>query len=389
MRKILMASAAALSSLGALAAPAGADKPQPETIVLTSGATATTGFRAEGVVARGRYAWAGSLATGTIVRADLRTGEVATIVESAGMPAVGLDLDDHGRLWVSGGPSGTGRVYDAETGEEIASYQLADADTSFINDVITTGDAAYFTDSRAATIHRVPIGEDGTPGEAQALALTGDYELAEGFNNNGIVGVDSEPLTRLIVAQSTDPDGEGSALYAVDPDPAAGTATTTRIALHRGEGDTAEGDGDIANADGLVLRGRTLFVVENRLDRIAQIRLAADLREGVIERRLTDDDLATPTTATLAKGALYAVNAHFADLTPGVDPASIDFEIVRIDLGRDDRGDDKMDRPGQGPDDGMGDDTVADDSGNDDTGSDDKGPDDTASDRSVADGSGS
>ena len=114
-----------------------------------------------------------------------------------------------------------------------------------------------------------------------------------GFNANGIVATSSGTL---VLAQSTDPlDGTGSALYAVTVDAQSRTAVAERIAL----------DGDVSNADGLVLRGRTLFVVENQLDRVAQIRLSADLTRGAVVRRLTDDDAATPTTATRL-GALDA-----------------------------------------------------------------------------------
>ena len=58
-------------------------------------------------------------------------------------------------LFVAGGPSGTGRVYDATSGAEVAFYQFRPASpfppppppTTFIIDVIVTRDAAYFTDS--------------------------------------------------------------------------------------------------------------------------------------------------------------------------------------------------------------------------------------------------
>lgn len=310
--------------LTAATVPALARPTLPDTVTLTSGPTADTGFQAEGVVARGRYAWAGSLATGTIVRADLITGDVTTLVGTADGPAVGLALDRRGRLWVAGGPTGDVRVYDATTGDEIAVRRLAAG--SFINDVTVTRDAAYLTDSFGDALYRVPISRRGQIGEPEALELTGDFELAQGFNSNGIVSVGSGRRTRLIIAQSTDPaDGLGSALYVVRP--RRSTAVADRIAV----------DGDVTNADGLVLRGRTLYVVENRQDRIAEIRLSHGLRRGTVVRRLTDDDLATPTTATLALGALYAVNAQFAainDPDDPADPATLDYDIVRVGLRR-------------------------------------------------------
>jgi hydroxyethylthiazole kinase-like sugar kinase family protein len=94
--------------------------------------------------------------------------------------------------------------------------------------------------------------------------------------------------------------------------------------------DRIELDGDVTNADGLVLRGRTLYVVENQQDRVRVVTLSGDLTSGVVGETLTSPDAATPTTATLALGALYAVNARFADLGGGADPTEIDFEIIRI-----------------------------------------------------------
>jgi hypothetical protein len=314
LRQLIAASIlTSAAAVGMATGPLDAAPPFPDAIVLESPATAATGFRAEGIVARGHTAYAGSLATGTIVEVDLRTGEVSTLVESAGGPAVGLALDDD-LLYVAGGPSGELRIYDVDDGSLIDVVALAPAGAGFINDVIVTEDGAYATDSFSATLYRIPLG-GGAP---EALTLTGDFQLAPGFNSNGIEDAGDG---RLILAQSTDPvDGIGSALYTVVPD--GPTAVADRIEL----------DGDVTNADGLVLRGRTLYVVENQQDRVRVVTLSGDLTSGVAGETLTSPEAATPTTATLALGALYAVNARFADLGGGADPTEIDFEVIRIEL---------------------------------------------------------
>jgi hypothetical protein len=306
-----------LIAVGAVGATVAAAPPFPESITLTSDATADLGFQAEGIVARGATAYAGSLATGTIVEIDLRTGEVQTLIESADGPAVGLELVDD-VLYVAGGPSGQVRAYDANTGEELAVVSIDGA--GFINDLAVTSDAVYATDSFSDVLYRLPLDDEGVPGEAEALTLTGDFQLAGGFNANGIVTVDDD---RLVIAQSTDPvdddgdgQGDGSALYLVTID--GDTAVTHRIEL----------DGDVSNADGLLLRGRTLYVVENQQNSVAVVRLAGDLTSGEVVERLTDDDTAVPTTATFALGGLYAVNANFG----AVDPTQVDYEVIRIDL---------------------------------------------------------
>ena len=81
--------------------PAGCARPPPEGITVGPGAVA----------------YLGSLADGDIVAANLRTGELTPVCEGAGpdSPSVGLKIDNQGRLFVAGGPSGTGRVIDVDT----------------------------------------------------------------------------------------------------------------------------------------------------------------------------------------------------------------------------------------------------------------------------------
>ena len=70
---------------------------------------------------------AGSLADGTIVSGDLRTGEVEELVPGGeGRLAVGMDYDARsGFLFVAGGTNGVGRVYDTSSGALVAEYGLA------------------------------------------------------------------------------------------------------------------------------------------------------------------------------------------------------------------------------------------------------------------------
>ena len=157
---------------------------------------------------------------------------MSVLVEPDGDPAVGLAVA--GRyLLVAGGPSGELRVYERRTGEEVA---VVDLGGGFVNDVTVSRGVAYATDSTSTTLFAVPLrGRDAfTPRE---ITLGGDFVLADGFNANGVVARGGT----LVVAQTTDPDGQGSALYAVDAD----TGVADRIALS---------GGDVENADGLVLR---------------------------------------------------------------------------------------------------------------------------------------
>ena len=102
-------------------------------------------------------------------------------------------------------------------------------------------------------------------------------------------------------------------LYAVNP--ANGVARTIDL-----------GGGDVANGDGILLDGSTLYVVQNRLNRVAVVRLNATMTSGRIVRRLTDPDLDVPTTIARRGDRLYAVNARFGS-PAGPDTA---YQVVQL-----------------------------------------------------------
>jgi sugar lactone lactonase YvrE len=286
-------------------APASATASWPETIPLP------TGFQPEGIdIGNGHTFFVGSIPTGAVYRGDLRTGAGGILVPAQpGRAAIGVDFADK-RLFVAGGPTGRAWVYDARTGATLASYQLATGTPTFVNDVIVTRDAAWFTESQGAVLYRVPIAPDGTLGsqaDVETVPLTGDFTLAPGFNVNGI---DATPRgDTLVIVQSN-----LGRLYTVD----AATGAADLIELV---------GGDVMLGDGILLDGKTLYVVQNRLNRVAVVRLRQDLSSGTITGHLTDPDLDVPTTIAEFGQALYAVNARF-----GVpDPATQPFSVVRLE----------------------------------------------------------
>jgi sugar lactone lactonase YvrE len=287
------------------AAPAPATTSWPETIPLP------TGFQPEGIdIGNGHAFYVGSIPTGAVYRGDLRTGTGAVLVPAqAGRAAIGLDLSDK-RLFVAGGATGRAWVYDARSGAALASYQLAAGTPTFVNDVVVTRDAAWFTESQGAVLYRVPIGPDGTLGsqaDVETVPLTGDFELAPGFNVNGI---DATPRgDTLVIVQSN-----LGRLYTVDA--ATGEADLIELA-----------GGDVMFGDGILLDGKTLYAVQNQLNRVAVVKLLRDLGTGTITGHLTDPDLDVPTTIAEFGKALYVVNARF-----GVpDPAAQAYSVVRLE----------------------------------------------------------
>jgi streptogramin lyase len=136
------------------------------------------GFLPEGIAIGGRpYAFFGSRADGDIFRVNLVTGEGTVISQGPGTPSVGMKVDHRSRLFVAGGTAGDGRVVDTDTGEILESYQFT-TEASFVNDVVLTPDAAWFTDSLRPVLYKVPLGRAGglpDPSDVVELPLGGDY----------------------------------------------------------------------------------------------------------------------------------------------------------------------------------------------------------------------
>lgn len=269
------------------------------------------GFQPEGIVAgRGTEFFVGSLADGSVYRGDLRTGEGEVLTNpDEDRVAVGLAYDRRSdRLFVAGNGTGKGFVYDAKAGEDAAVYQLTDPD-SFVNDVVATRTAAYFTDSFRPFIYRVPLGPGGRlpeEDEIEEIELGGDFEFVAGFNTNGI-DVPSEGEYLIVVNSTT------GLLYRVDPE----TGDASEIDL---------GEDNVTNGDGILLDGKTLYVVRNQNDQIAVVELDPGATEGELVSTIEDDDFDVPTTVAEFGNALYAVNARF-----GVDdPGNAEYSVVRV-----------------------------------------------------------
>jgi sugar lactone lactonase YvrE len=257
------------------------------------------GFMPEGIESSGEWLYAGSLADGSIYRANARTGEGATLVQgSTGMVAVGLHIDRLGRLWVAGGPTGQIRVYDAGDGDLLETYQFSG--TGFLNDLDITRNAVYATDSMHAQLAVVPLERGGglpDPSAARLLSLGGDFVQQPGFNANGIVA--RGPW--LVMVQS----GTGF-LFKVHPI----TGVAQRI-------DT--GGYLVTNGDGLELRGaNTLYAVRNQDNLVAVLQLRNGLTQARLVGEITEPEpntLSVPTTATVTLRALWVVNARFGITT--------------------------------------------------------------------------
>jgi sugar lactone lactonase YvrE len=279
----------------------------PDTIPLPNG------WQPEGIASTGGTdLFVGSIPTGAVWAGDAKTGRGDVLVTPReGRSAIGIKVDNRDRIFVAGGATGEAYVYDAEDGSDLARYQLVPPGAeTFVNDVVLTPHAAYFTDSRLQQLYVLPLGRGGRlpqQDQVRTLPLTGDIVFVEGNNANGIAA--AQGGKSLIVVQ-----GNVGKLFKVDPR----TGVTQEIDL---------GGTSVLNGDGLLLRGRTLYVVQNRLNRIAVFKLSRNLTSASQKETLTNPAFDVPTTITFAAGRLYAVNARFGT-EPGPD---VPYDVVKVD----------------------------------------------------------
>lgn len=298
-RRTLIFGTAAAGAAAVFAEPATAARRAafPEVIDLPDG------FQPEGIATGAApYAYVTSLVDGSIYRADLRTGEGRVLSAGPGTyRSIGLKVDRYGRLFVAGGQAGNARVVSAATGELLASYQLGATEGSFVNDVLLTRGAAWFTDSFQPALYRLSRG-----GDVVTVPLTGDLEYVEGYNTNGIVT--SPDGTGLIVVQANT-----GLLFHVDP----ATGVTRNIDL---------GDEGVPGGDGLLRLGRNVYVVHN--NSVAKLAVNRSGTSARVLNRVTDPRFDWPATVAAYDGRFYLTNARWD--TP-VEPTT-PYTVVAIPI---------------------------------------------------------
>jgi sugar lactone lactonase YvrE len=290
----LSVACAAAVGLAVTLVPAGTAQAQSHPDILPTTINLPNGFQPEGIaIGVLPFAFFGSRANGDLFRVNLITGEGTIFSTGPGTPSLGMKVDLRARLFVAGGTGGNGRVVNAITGDVLASYTFATAPT-FVNDVILTSDAAWFTDSLKPVLYKVPLGLGGSlPDQSavQTVPLSGDYVHVAGFNANGIARTpDGGGL--LIVQTAT------GKIFRVDPD--TGVATTVDL-----------GGYVVTAGDGLLVVGRTLYAVQNQLNLVAVFDLNAAGTSGSLVKTITDPRFDVPTTVARFGNRLYLPNARF------------------------------------------------------------------------------
>ena len=251
--------------------------------------------------------YTGSVVDGTIYRGNVDAGAVEVFLPGEpGRVALGLALDDAGRLFVAGGETGAVAVYDTATRQILLEVANGLAPNTFLNDIaVSPAGDAYITDSFNPRLYRIPATAIpaglGTPAPASPtdtlevfveFTTTGFDLVQPGFNANGIV---STPDGRYLLLVQTN---TGS-LYRVDAE----MGETIQVDL---------GEGGLPGGDGLALDGRTLYVV--REGQITLVALGPDYASGTVGASFSDPSFSTPTTLERFDGCLLVVNSQFSAL---------------------------------------------------------------------------
>ncbi len=300
-----LAAGAALTPLALGAEPASAASPRavraPDTVPLPDG------FRPEGITSGpGTTFYAGSMKDGRLLKGDLLTGVYGDLLGPAtGRALRGLYYDARSNLvWVAGNVAAVQHIWAVEATTGAVVYDAAVEGAKFHNDLVATDHAVYVTDSRVDRLAVVALGAGGAPTGAAPtfLPLTGAWPAGDGTANNAN-GIRELSDASLVLNNSV-----VGGLWNVDE----ATGFTREIPVRGGPG--------ITGGDGLELDGDILYDVRGSGRNEVSCLVMRKTDVGWTARwagARRDRTLDVPSTATVAGGYLWVINARFGVPMPG------------------------------------------------------------------------
>ncbi|WP_157592231.1 gluconolaconase [Solirubrobacter soli] len=244
--------------------------------------------------------------SGTIYRGNLFARDRKLEVwqpPSASNDGRGIDVDRFGRVFVAGGPAGEVRVFDRR-GTLLAELPTGAAG-SYLNDVWIgperSGDepsgrgsgATYVTDSSLPVIWRVsqPHGKWRID---RFLDVSGTIAYTPPLTDFDLGGITITPNGRYLLTTQ----GTTGQLWRID----LWTRRISQVDL---------GGANVINADGIVLRGHTLYVVQNFSRQISKLQLGRRFEHGRVVKVMPTPADRTFTTAKPVGRTLLAVDSKF------------------------------------------------------------------------------
>ncbi len=200
---------------------------------------------------------------------------------------------------------------DGRTGAVVSDTVVPGA--AFLNDLVVTERTVWVTDSRVDRLAAIALDRHGRPtgGALRFVRLSGAWPVFDGSNINAN-GIRELSDGSLILNNS-----QFGGLWNVDPK----SGATTEIPVTGGPG--------ITSGDGLELDGSVLYNVRGTGGNSVSVLVLSRSRSGWRAKwagQRSDRTLDVPSTATVAGGWLWAVNARFGVASP--DTAS--YWITRL-----------------------------------------------------------
>ena len=274
----------------------------------------------EGIAAApdGRTLYTTNAVTGAVFAIDVASGKVTAAGDPFGIApgaestaplrSLGAKVDGRGRLWVAGGTTGSMHLFDLASKTTVATFTTPGTG-GFINDVVLTPEAAYFTDTRRPMLWRVPAGANADAALEPWISFAGTaLEYTDGANLNGIAATPDGRY--LIVVQMA-----AGKLFRID--------TRAREVARIDAGSEL-----LTLGDGLILDGRRLYLVRQGAGEIVALDLGADFLTAKVVKRITPAQLAWPATAALVGDRLFVANSQFNKR--GSNTAVKPFSVVSI-----------------------------------------------------------
>ena len=233
--------------------------------------------------------------SGTIYRGRLSGRERRLEVWQPATPGNdgrGIEVDRAGRVFVAGGPAAEVRVFDRR-GALLAELPTG-VSGSYLNDLwIGPDGAAYVTDSSLPVIWRVSNRFSHWRID-RFLDVSGTIAYTPPLTDFDLGGITLSRSGRYLLTTQ----GTTGQLWRID-------LWTRRIS------EVDLGGTRVVNADGIVLRGHTLYVVQNFSRQISKLRLGRRFESGTLERVLPTPADRTFTTAKPVGRTLLAVDSKF------------------------------------------------------------------------------
>ncbi|WP_328458124.1 SMP-30/gluconolactonase/LRE family protein [Amycolatopsis sp. NBC_00438] len=311
-RTTLLTLVATAVALVALAAPATAHEGGAHPVTING----TDAFP-ESVAADHQYVYTTSIGDGTVYRG--RTGaKTLDPFLPAGRDgrtqATGIKIAGD-RLLVAGAFTGRFFTYTA-TGRLVSAYTVPETgEPTLVNDAaVTSGGDVYITDSFRAVVYRIPAAEVNAPATGTHRTLQVAYRLpdyvAGQSNGNGIVAT---------------PDGKSliigywysGALY--------------RITLATGEVRKITAPA-LPSADGIALRGNTLYIARSVDNKVDTVRLSGDSTRATVVSERTYPGADTTTGVAASGDRLLVTNSQMDTYLYGTPLTSPVFTLESLPL---------------------------------------------------------